>query len=229
MGRSRPAITLALQGTLAAATLDGGRVDAAHPVLVAFARKHWGVGPDVLTAGTTSQPAAGEEAPPRVASTRRTAPEVKSAGVKSTASTPSGDQENVDLASLVDCTVREITDRFGSTQAAADLVALRKQIAHVVRLEMANEERLNTLILREYVATNVFSHIDRTNRLLLRDAAVTIAITVAGRARSNASNEELIKIARDIISQHLVYLKTQTIRALGDAPEEGGDAEHRTT
>lgn len=201
VGRSRGAVTLALQGTLAAACLDGGRVDALHPDLVAFAAKHWGVGTDVLTAGAAG--AEDDDAPPAAAKPKRSPPAAATTY-----------DATVSVESLLDMTVRQITDRHGSLTACADFVDLRKDVAATKRLELQNAETEGRLIPRDLVATHVFGAIEAMNRRLLSDTAKSLALLITSAVKNDETLEQIETRIRDDISTHLRFVKTTAARVL---------------
>lgn len=238
VNRSRAAITLALQGTLRAACLDGGRVDVMHPELLAFARRHWGVGPEVLTGGTTGAPAStadlsggaqrgaasslvrSDGTPAR--SVPAAPPVARVQPVEHHGQPQHLPQPEPDVESLLHLTVFELTCLYGSTQAGADFVALRKEIANVARLELANRERDGRLIPRELVAHHVFGAINTMNTRLLRDMPVTLAQRLRAAVHAGESTEELIRITRDLIGSELRTMKNKVVRALREPHEQQG-------
>lgn len=193
-GKGRSTVTEACAGPLAPASLPGGRIDARHPAVVEWATAR-GIDPAVLLgpAVSTQTPAGARPEPGPTLG-------------------PLADP--IDVSSLVDKTIREVTDEYGSVLGVADWLDVRKTAAEIIRIETQNAERAGLLIERERVRTHVFGFIERSHKQLLGDAPKTIASRMAAMVRSDANQEECEKFVRDTISSILRVTKEQVVRNL---------------
>jgi hypothetical protein len=204
-GKARSTITEAAQGPLRAAKLEDGRIDAAHPAVVKWAISR-GLDPAKLLRpySVIAVRAAPSAAPLHAVPTART-----------TTENPFDAPAIAD--ELLDLTVRQVVQRFGSMRGFADWIALRRKVADTARLETQNGQLLGTLIPRDFVRTHVLAYVAQAQIMLLRDAAPTIAQRVYALARSGGSLEEAIELVRDLVGAPLKQAKEQAVRALRES------------
>ena len=219
-GRSRSTVSGLCSGRLAPAMLPGGRVDAGHPAVVEWASQVVGIDPAVLTGTIASQPkpAPKAKAPPEASANapKKAGP---SAREQSRPSQPRPEPKiapaaGLDAEELLDLTLREVTDRYGSIQGFEDAVDIRKKLAEIVKLETKNEQIDGRLISRELVRTHVVGLIDEVCRRLLRNAAATIAARIAPGIRSGDSIEETTELVRELLSAELGTVRRRSAAAL---------------
>lgn len=200
-GRNRSQITRAAQGDLAAAKLPGGRLDAAHPSVVAWARAR-GIDPAALLDSGVGAARQRRESPPASA----TAPT---------------DDGPADASELMNLTLRQITDRYGSAQGFIDWLEARKLIADTARTESRNERDDGRLIPRELVRTVLFGYLEQLHKRLLGEAAPTVARRVRG---AGLTSEQSVALVRDTLSAELNTARRhilgglRTIRANDNPP-----------
>lgn len=118
---------------------------------------------------------------------------------------------------ILDLTVRQITERYGSIQGARDVFELRKMAANTARIESRNERDEGRLISRELVRVHVLGLLQQITTRLLSSAPTTIAI----RTRSATTFEEARTVAREIIAAELAAAKQQRITAALSACRAG--------
>jgi hypothetical protein len=184
------------------ACLDGGRIDADHPLWLAYVS-----GPDA--APTDDDEDADIDEPAPTVARRR---ERDSEGAEDDEVDLDGDFE-----SYADLTLRELIDRHGTVTGLGDWLDARKTIAEIHGKELKNAELEGQLISRELVKIHVFGAIESANRRLLADASKTIAQTLYPMARRSESVEDAEKVVRDIISKILSPVKATAARVLREA------------
>jgi hypothetical protein len=123
-------------------------------------------------------------------------------------------EDGPSVESLLDWTLRDITDEYGSMDKFMDHLNARRKIADARRLELANAANEGLLVPRAFVATHVVALIDATYRRLLSDTAVTIAARLQSMVRADTSLEELQRTTRDLIESQLQPLKAQAIKTI---------------
>jgi hypothetical protein len=195
VGRGRSSVTEACAGALAAACLPGGRIDAAHPGAAAWCAKR-GIDPRVLR----------ELGPLPVT------PATKPVRAPKTVSSEPVSEPVADA--LLDLTLREITERFGSFQGFADYIDARKKIADTYARELKNADSRGLLISRAFVRTHVIGLIEATNRRLLSDTPKTLCRELYALAKSSAPIEDAERAARNLIGKQLESVKAKATKNL---------------
>ena len=201
-------MTALCQGTLAPAVLPGGRIDAAHVAVAAYAIERGLEPASLLDAGRSE---------PRVATAPRAPARHRGAATKPPK--PSGEvlpplADPDEVTAVLDLSLRQITDQHGSTQGLADFFDLRKTAAEIVRIEMANLEKAGTLIERERVRVHVFGYIEGAHKRILTDAVQTIIRHTFALARGNGTLEEAEKFARDTLTSIYRPARDHIVRTL---------------
>lgn len=187
-GVSRAAVTKACRpgGPLADALLRGGRVDGDHRATKAYLSAH-GAAP-ARTRKTPGQ--------------RRTSippPSVPPAARARVA-------EPHQIRELLDLTLRELTDRWGSVQGAVDWLTARQLVARIDLAEQRLRRERGSLISRAFVQTHVFATLDAYHRQLLHDGAQAIAARLNDAVRANEPLERCVEITCEIISSQLATI-----------------------
>ena len=200
-GVSRPAITKLTRegGRLHAAVLPTGRVDRDHPAvqqwLAADARKPAPKKPPASAADPTA-PSPPEPYPP-------------------TGAPP--------MAELRKMTLDAIVRRYGHVVGFGDYVSVLKKIEETRKLEIANAERRQEVVAREFVQIHVFGVLRGLTRRLLRDAPKTIAKEIYAMALAERPIEDAEKAIRDGLGLQIMTAKTRAARALGGEGPAGDD------
>lgn len=245
VGRKPASITEACAGPLKAACLPNGRIDAAHPAAVAWAKKR-GVAlaallrpaPRSSGAATPPEPTAGVpgeiEVPfavdampvnvrPGAGLTSKRGRGRPRAGAGPATASETEHSKPRDVTDLLSCTLIELTTRHGSAQGFADWLDTRRQIADTARVESRNDRDAGRLISSELVAHHVIGMLDGQNRRLLNNAPRTIAVRAMSAVRSGGTLEQVTELVRSAISSELritVASARKAIRACstGDNP-----------
>jgi hypothetical protein len=206
-GKARSTITELCTTLLAPCCLPGGRLDAAHPAMQKVAREVWRLDPESLLvapgASRTSAPSTSGTTAPAPAPSDAPAPRAPKAVRRQTGELPLTQPLEV----LLDMTLRELSQHFGSSQGMADWLDVRKTIAETQRLESRNERDAGRLIGREFVRKHVFGYLDGLSLRLVRDAPTNIAARIA----DGMSREERLEIAHDVVSGLIKDAKRQAI------------------
>jgi len=126
--------------------------------------------------------------------------------------------ETGNLDDLLDLTVREITDRYGSARGFEDWVNLRRKIAATRKLEIQNEEKAGALLHKDFVRNHLFSALETLSRRLLTDTPKTITRKVYSFARSGTPLEEAERETRGLISGQLELAKDSIVKSLKSTP-----------
>lgn len=187
-GVTPAAITIACRTELEPAC-DGDRVDADHPIAIAYLERR----------NTRVNPG-----PP---------PKAKSAPRDDDAPT----ETTEDIERYAALTLRELVEKFGTERKFRDWLAALKTIEDIRRTRLDNDETERRLISRELVKTHIFAAIDGSFRRLLSDAPKTIARRVFALAKSGGTVEEAERTIREIMSSQLSHLKAKASRVLRNA------------
>lgn len=203
-----------------AACLDSGRIDAAHPAVIAWAAKR-DIDPASLLdlATPTAAKATGLRG--------RGRPKAVDAAAAVSAS-PSDYAQPTDVSTLLELPLREVLDRYQSVQGFADWLDIRKSIADTHRVESRNLRDDGQLISRELVKQSVLGLVENQNLRLLENAPRKARIGVLALAEARAPAEEVEAEIRRAISSELTLAKRQVANALkrckaGDNPPEVTD------
>lgn len=202
-GVSGAAITKACKTKLADACLPGGRIDLDHPAVQAY------LGSAVAIDAPT---------PPEQPS--KTKPELRAARARQPRReqpTPAAPSAGADEKPLEELTVREVAERFGTTQAFKDYLDALKKVVDIREKDLKNDETEGRLIERELVKTHVFGAIEAANRRLLTDAPKTVSRRIYALAKSGATLEEAEKTVREILSSTIAPVKATASRVLRNA------------
>jgi hypothetical protein len=202
IGVNRSTVTRVCRERLRPAMLPNGRVDARHGEVRRWARSR-GVDPRSLLDPVTNS----HEAPGPAPAPARTAPIAPS-------------PDDLAVEGLLDLTLRQITDRFGSPQGLRDWLAARRQVADVARITARTEREAGLLISRELVRRYCILAFEELFGRLLGEVAEGLAITVPPLL----TREARVQAIRSVMSTQLTTAKRKIatgIRAsvvLGDQP-----------
>ena len=121
---------------------------------------------------------------------------------------------DTDIRVVLDCTLREIYQSFGTQEQFASWVKSMKEVEyiHVKRLDAAIKE--GKLVSREAVKAGVIDPIEASFVQLLRDGSQRIAIGVRDMVRTNKPDAELQAFVRNEMSQYIRSLKVRVRRGL---------------
>lgn len=225
-GVSKPAITKACRGPLAAAC-DRDRVDLDHPLVVAYLDAKPKAGGAKGAPKTDGAPT--ETAKPVVKAPSAPTPATKSSHKRVVAPTvgnpvgaatialedepkrPRGTSE--ELASWA-ARLRPISRVFGTGRAFRDYLLALKELENIEKTRLDNGERAGRLISRGLVQTHMFAALDGMSRLLLTDSPKTIARRAYAMAKAGATAEEGEKMVKEIISSQIVHVRDKVLKAL---------------
>jgi len=240
-GVSRPAITKACDSGKLKAACSGDGVDADHPAVVAFLKRH-GKEP-MAVAKKPARPSAAPAAPAAPASETAPAPprapKLKVSATAAPTSPPKRGRgrprnpteerpENVghmkpregvdegsdqDLQDLSDA-IYPLIDRFGTDFQFSNWLDALKNIELIREKRLKNGETEGGLISWDLVQSHVFGLIDACFKRLLGDASKAIASKVSTTLRAGGSLEEAQRNVRDEISKHLKQMKAGAARHL---------------
>ena len=191
-GVSRAAVTKAAKGSLKAATV-GDQIDIDHPDATAYLKKKRG--------GKTKTPAK-SKTPKTVAATE---------------SDTSHYSKDAPLIKVLDLTLRELVDQFGTDKQFSEWIAARKIIEDIRWRQLKTAKEESVLIPRELVKTHIFGAIEASNVRLLSDTPKTLSERIFALAKAGGSKKEAEKLIRDIISSQLKNVKTTATRVLKNA------------
>lgn len=245
-GVSRPAITKAMRGPLAAA-LVGDRVDLDHPAVVAYLKGKAKGEPAELAPDQPPVPAVqvvADDAPTKTtkpgrrrvaAPTAPGAPAAARAEVADPAPTPpphpegatteellevcEGDIQGAareDVARLIRA-LRPIVQRFGTRRGFKDWLVALKDLEEIRKRRLDNEETEGRLISRDLVKTHIFGAIDGSHRRLLSDVPKTASRLLYAMAKTQEPVEVAEQRLRDIISTILKPVKATAARVAEEA------------
>jgi len=203
VGRGRSTITEACQGALTAACLHSGRLDVSHAAVAEWCVAR-GIDPDVLRDVVASRPARARAEP----QLDRTRPKPDPAPSDATHA------RSLPLDGLLDLTLRQITDRFGSQQGFADFLDQRKKLADTLARELQIDRDRGLLVPRAFIETHVIGLIDGTNRRLLTDVPRSLCRELFSLAKSGAPVEEAESTTRKLIEKQIGGEKTRVLRAI---------------
>lgn len=96
----------------------------------------------------------------------------------------------------------------------------RKRQAEARKLEIANHERTGQLVEREFVSVHVLSLVERSHIQLLRDLPLQVVGRLYALGRSNASEEEGIKVIRDATTTILTVARDGVVKNLRKRPQQ---------
>ncbi len=208
LGVGRYAISRAVRGPLAPAMVDK-RIDRGHPAFVSW-----------YASQRQKRAAKADRAPPPKTSSRPTTPDDDSPAL---AFTPPKD--------LLDMTVREVAERFGSGPAYLDYLKAHRLLIDSVRAEVATEKERLTLAIksgeympREMVNVYCWGALEELAIRLLRDEPPTLALRTAAHFRSGGTHEEAVKIIKSHMSSHIRRARDKITRAI--EAREAPDVEH---
>lgn len=228
VGRSPATITFKCRDELAPAMIMGGqKIDLEHPAARAYLEK---MGVDVETTiesyGSKTFSKSARNADKKPARKGNVAHNKPASAAKSPTprKTESGSVSQIapvesapDIEEILDLTLREIVDRWGSAPEFKDWLDARKKLADIREKDLKNGESEGRLISRQLVKTHVFGAIEATSRRLLIDAPKQISRRLYGMARSGASIEEAEKVTRDAIGSQLRPMKATAVRVIKNA------------
>jgi hypothetical protein len=239
-GVSKPAITKACKGPLAAAC-ERDRVNLDHPLVVEYLRRaderNAPAAREPVTIPTpVTKPAPKQASEPTpvakntkkrvVAPTPVAKPAAKRASEPTAVETdddaPSEAREARDLLprgtthelAAIAARIRPIVRTYGTVRSMLDCLRSLKEIEVINRTRLDNDERAGRLIDRELVQTHVFAALDGMARLLLTDSPKTIARRAYAMAKSGATAEEGERMVREIVESQLVHVRDKVVKLL---------------
>lgn len=194
-GMTRGAITKSCR-TILKDAVNGDRIDAAHPVAVAYLeRPRTGKKPSVRG--------------PVVAKEKRK-PQIPSDPTESKLAVPE------DIREFLDWTLGRVIEEFGTTQCFLDFLnaAQKLEMIHEKRLKNARVER--ELVNSQMVKECIIDVFEAAHMRLMTDGAKSIAAGAVSKHVSGGNAEEVERYVSDIISSHLQKLKINSMRALAE-------------
>lgn len=212
-GRSR--VSEALKGPLAPAVMTGGRINAAHPAARAWAEERGISAAELLGVSAVAAAAPAPAQSPLRPIAARVAPSASTATLLSEHDVSPNDER------LLQMTLGDVVERYGSIQGFADHVDVVKKMHEIERIELQNSETRGELVERALVQ-KVFGALDGANRKMLLDAPRTIARRLAQDVDGGASTEAIEQGVRELLTKALDGVK---LAASGAVAGAGGDAE----
>jgi hypothetical protein len=113
-----------------------------------------------------------------------------------------------DLRLLVDKSLRELIELFGTAQIMDGWLKNTLTIDKIYKQRIENAQKEGTLINRDVVLRGVVQPIDNAFRKLMTDFARQVARKVGPMAMAGRATEEIEMAVRDQMSDHLVKVKT---------------------
>lgn len=223
-GKNRSTITRQAQGSLRAAMLADGRIDAAHEAVAAWARGH-GIAPRSLTAGDViadSAPRPRPDPKPKTGARRRARsdelpPELPDLPDPEHVD-PTDELPELDAATIVrvkDMTLGYIAEHF-KTQTRFKGVLQNVELAEKIRYKfLDNEEQEGRLIPRDFVLSRVFGGWDEIFRKFLGDLPKTVTAQLYAFAKANEGTEKGEALVHDSISVQIKAAKERMLHELG--------------
>lgn len=172
----------------------GKRVDASHPVAIAYVAAHTGRVTPSSTAPVKGWGARNEKRKAEASTLTIEVPE--------------------DITEFADMTLRDLMSQFGTDTRFLDWLKATKEI------EMINEKRLKNaitkgeLVSRELVKSGVIDPIDSAHIKLLTDGAKTITRRTTAMHDAGRSLDEIEKFVVDQISSFIRPMKAKIARTL---------------
>ncbi len=242
-GVSKPAITKACKGALAAAC-ERDRVDVDHPAVVAYlkAKQPLALADKGPLGGSepaaTAPPADAAPTAPTKPARRRVAKATPPAGTgpekpftADAAPTPDElDEAELerevadekfegsaqDLANIAR-QLRPVVHRFGTRRGLKDWLDALNKLEEIRKKRLDNEETEGRLIARELVKTHVFGAIEGSHRRLLSDFPKTIARLLYASANAKESIEAAEAKVRSAVTQILKPVEATAKRVVDNA------------
>lgn len=124
------------------------------------------------------------------------------------------------LISIMDWTVRDVVDKFGTTTAFVDWLKAKQAIVAIEEREIKIAAQRGKLVSRELVEKNVFDVVESSHVNLLRDGCKKMAALTVPKVKAGANETEIEKMLRDTISRHIKAIKSRAARALEPKEDE---------
>lgn len=216
-GVSRPAITKACKGVLAAALVDD-RIDLNHPAAKRYligdaAPKKSPATPGKRTARAPTKKAAAVKSVPR----QRTKPSRPRKKLpKPTPPHRPSPKLNSDGScdELAEWTLEQIVEQFGSIRSYKDILEAHEKRERARKNRLDNEKTEGQLIERERVRTHVLGFIEASHKRILGDASKTIASRTMALVRSGANLQEVERFVRETLGATLRPARDAAVRNL---------------
>ena len=122
--------------------------------------------------------------------------------------------KNKPVSDLAKMTLPELVEIFGTDERFKVWLQAWKLIVDIQAREIANAEKMGTLISRQLVKDHIIGSFNNSNLRLMTDGAKAIAVECHALAKSGASVTELEIQAQDIIEKHLKGVKNKVAKAL---------------
>ena len=113
--------------------------------------------------------------------------------------------------------LRPLVRRFGTETAFAKWLDQLKKIEDIREKRLKNDETVRTLVQRDAVKQFGFAYIDAAQKLILRDAARTIAMRLYAMAKVGEPMEEAERTARELLGSNLRPMRAAFEKALRNA------------
>ena len=131
-------------------------------------------------------------------------------------SPPAPDEDDFysEVGEFVNWTLRELLNRFGSSQQFKNWLDARKSIEDIKLKELNVAEKRGELIPREFVITHIFSLFENHHTRLLSDYPKTLLRTLYPMIKAGGKKEDAEKLIVDLMSSQLKTIKDETQRKL---------------
>jgi hypothetical protein len=184
-GVSRAAVTKACKNSLLAA-MSGDKIDLDHEAAKTYLKSR------------TSKP---------------TVPPTKKAiTTKADTGTHALDEENIQK--VLDLTIRDVVDQFGTSAQFLDWLNAKKIIEDIRLKQIKTAKEEGVLIPRDLVKTHIFGAIESSNIRLLSDTPKTLTERLHALVKAGGTKQETQKLITEIVGSQLKNVKVTATRIL---------------
>ena len=209
-------VTRLIQGELFDA-LQGKLIDVGHPLVVDYMARHEIIMPPVAPGAPEKVIAAAADAPtkkgpPVTSPTRLSRPEKeKPEKTIITVQDQAGDEL---LVNLMELTVGEIVEKYGSTSGFTAYLDMAKKREEILEKRLKNRKTSDESISRDFVRKYVFSTFESLFNRLLNDHPQTVTNRIIEAYEAGETKEHCTEITTQLISKQLQDAKRRIIEAL---------------
>ncbi len=125
-----------------------------------------------------------------------------------------------DVGSFMDMTLTEILTTFDTVSGFQSWLKSIKLIADIMDRRIRIDERSDKLIPKKMVVDAIINPVETAHIGLLRDGAVTIAVTVNRMSKAGSSEAEMRKAVQSILSGFISGLKESMAVAINNASHD---------
>lgn len=122
-----------------------------------------------------------------------------------------------DFKDIMDWTIQEVYEKFGSTTRFNDWLKARKDIEAIIAIQIKNAKAKGVLVSREVVHRGVFGPIEAAHLRLMTDGARTIAERVSSKAIAGDDLKDIEKWVSDHIASVIKPMKARIAKTMKGA------------